>query len=225
MENKPQLKKLTEITDLVLDKLGAQPLSPTEMALKKKITDIFTELNEEERLIASAYLSTGKESETADMLGIEKKRVSAVLKHIKVKQALTLSGLLLQSRTSTAAEDLVRKLKLFIDTRVTDFFDIIDGKLIVKDFSKIPEDKISAIQSIKETKYGLEIKLVSKLEAIDLLSRLLGIEQSQKENSANVNIENASFRIEVRDLTSEAVGILPNHNEEGIENADFEELP
>ena len=225
MENKPQLKKLTEITDLVLDKLGAQPLSPTEMALKKKITDIFAELNEEERLITSAYLSTGKESETADMLGIEKKRVSVVLKHIKVKQALTLSGLLLQSRTSTAAEDLVRKLKLFIDTRVTDFFDIIDGKLIVKDFSKIPEDKISAIQSIKETKYGLEIKLVSKLEAIDLLSRLLGIEQSQKEKSANVNIENASFRIEVRDLTSEAVGILPNHNEEDIDSADFEELP
>lgn len=84
---------------------------------------------------------------------------------------------------------VLSKLKNFSDVQITDFFEI-DFKtntIQLKDFSKISPDKIAAIESIKETKNGIEIKLVDKRASVVDIGKHLGMFKEQIEGNFNHN--------------------------------------
>jgi phage terminase small subunit len=80
------------------------------------------------------------------------------------------------------------KLKNFADVKITDFFEVKDNSLQLKDFSKIPQEKIDAIESIKETKNGIEIKLVDKRACVVDLGKNMGMFKDQSEANINHNL-------------------------------------
>ncbi|MGE9516637.1 MAG: terminase small subunit [Solitalea-like symbiont of Tyrophagus putrescentiae] len=82
----------------------------------------------------------------------------------------------LQSKATITKEHLLSELETIINAKVTNYLDF-DGKDInYKDFSRLNEDKLKAIESIKHGKYGIELKLHNKSRAIERLSKMLGYE-------------------------------------------------
>jgi phage terminase small subunit len=83
---------------------------------------------------------------------------------------------------------VLTKLKNFSEADITDFFEIIRGKVTLKDFSKIPKEKIAAIESIKQTRNGIEIKLVDKKSSVIDIGRNKGMFKDVLEHSGDINI-------------------------------------
>lgn len=82
---------------------------------------------------------------------------------------------------------VLSKLKNFANAKITDYFDIKDNKMILKDLSKMDENKISSIEYIKETKSGIEIKLVDKRSSLLEIGKHLGMFKNQVSPEANNN--------------------------------------
>ena len=72
---------------------------------------------------------------------------------------------------------VLTKLKNFSDVDINDFFEIDkDGNVIkLKDLKELPREKTAAIESIKETRNGIEIKLVDKRLCVVDIGRHLGM--------------------------------------------------
>jgi hypothetical protein len=81
-------------------------------------------------------------------------------------------------------------------------------QLKLKAIEDIPEELIPAIQSIRETRDGLSIKLYDKLDALDKLARIMKLYESEDDDNKSVVIEN--FNVIVKGEKSELLKQLPN---------------
>ena len=50
------------------------------------------------------------------------------------------------------------------------------GRIVWKDFSTLPEAQIKAIEGIKETRHGIELKLHGKSWSIERICKILGFD-------------------------------------------------
>ena len=80
----------------------------------------------------------------------------------------------LQECSDIKKDEAVSSLTKILRASVLDAVSIVDGKVIVKNTSDIPEDLKPCISSIKSTKFGIEINFYDKIQAIDRLAKLLG---------------------------------------------------
>jgi hypothetical protein len=80
---------------------------------------------------------------------------------------------------------IIKDIQTELEVDISDIVDIEDGNIIVKDLKSIPSDIRKTIQSIKQTKHGIEVKLYDKQKARDQLMKHLGMTQ---EDSTQVNI-------------------------------------
>jgi hypothetical protein len=68
-------------------------------------------------------------------------------------------------------------------------------QLKLKALEDIPEELIPAIQSIRETKDGLSIKLYDKLDALDKLARIAKLYDAEDDANKSVVIENLNVTV------------------------------
>ncbi len=76
------------------------------------------------------------------------------------------------------SEDWVlTKLKNFSESNITDYFDIDnEGIIKLKDLTRLPKEKIEAIESIEQTEKGrIKIKLVDKRASVVDIGKHLGM--------------------------------------------------
>jgi phage terminase small subunit len=72
-------------------------------------------------------------------------------------------------------KDVLRELALVGFSRVTDFVRVVeDGSVRVTPTDDVPEDRLAAVASIKQTQSGIEVKLHSKVQALTKLGEALG---------------------------------------------------
>ena len=75
----------------------------------------------------------------------------------------------------SSKEALEKKLHTWLEADVRDYFDTKNGHITIKDLSLLTKDIANCIESIKETRHGIEIKLVSKVSAMDMLCKINGL--------------------------------------------------
>lgn len=80
----------------------------------------------------------------------------------------------LQKRSDIKKEEAVSSLTKILRASVLDVVSIVEGFVVVKNTSDIPEDLKPCISSIRETKFGIEVNFYDKIQAIDRLAKLLG---------------------------------------------------
>lgn len=80
---------------------------------------------------------------------------------------------------------VLSNLKNFADAKITDYFEIKGNSMVLKDFSKLTEDQIRAIESIEETRNGWKIKLVDKKSSVVDIGRTLGMFKDAIEGTVN----------------------------------------
>lgn len=99
------------------------------------------------------------------------KRVAERVKEIQAE---------LREKASITKQEAVRELTNIVRGRIIDVFEFTNGIIKIKDLSKLPDEIVSCISSIKETSTGTEIKLYDKIQAIDRLSRMMGWDEAEK---------------------------------------------
>ena len=84
----------------------------------------------------------------------------------------------LKSRTDNAfasKEAIEKRLYRWLTANINDFFDFVDGDISIKDLKSLPREITNCIESIKKNRGGIEIKLVSKVSAMDMLCKINGL--------------------------------------------------
>ena len=93
-------------------------------------------------------------------------------------------------RTEVTQDDVVKELAKIGFAQITDYIAVNNyGRVIIKPTAELEENKVGAIAGIKESSYGIEIKMNDKVKALELLGRHLGMFTDKQEIKAKVSIE------------------------------------
>ena len=88
-----------------------------------------------------------------------------------------------QERTEITQDKVLEELAAIAFARATDYAEVKDDQVIIKDTSGLSENQIKAIAGIKQSKFGIELKLNDKEKALELLGRHLGMFKDRVEVS------------------------------------------
>lgn len=85
-----------------------------------------------------------------------------------------------QKRTEITQDRVLKELAVIAFAKATDYAEVKDGQVIIKDTEELNEQQARAIAGIKEGKFGVEVKLNDKEKALELLGRHLGMFKDSK---------------------------------------------
>ena len=128
------------------------------------------------RAYRKAYPSV-KRDETAAQAG------SRMLRNVKVAAYIQERMQERQKRTEITQDRVLQELAAIAFAKATDYAEVKDECVKVKDTKELDEQQIRAIAGIKEGKFGIEVKLNDKEKALELLGRHLGMFKDKVEVS------------------------------------------
>ena len=128
------------------------------------------------RAYRKAYPSV-KRNETAAQAG------SRMLRNVKVAAYIQERMQERQKRTEITQDRVLQELAAIAFAKATDYAEVKDECVKVKDTKELDEQQIRAIAGIKEGKFGIEVKLNDKEKALELLGRHLGMFKDKVEVS------------------------------------------
>ena len=88
-----------------------------------------------------------------------------------------------QERTEVTQDQVVKELAAIAFAKATDYAEVRDGQVIIKNTTDLSDMMVRAIAGIKEGRNGVEIKLNDKGKALELLGRHLGMFKDRVEVS------------------------------------------
>ncbi|MEE0420026.1 MAG: terminase small subunit [Lachnospiraceae bacterium] len=94
-----------------------------------------------------------------------------------------------QKRTEITQDRVLEELAAIAFARATDYAEVKQDRVIIKDTADLTENQIKAIAGIKEGKFGIELKLNDKEKALELLGRHLGMFKEKVELSGGLDNE------------------------------------
>ncbi len=128
------------------------------------------------RAYRKAYPSV-KKDETAAQAG------SRMLRNVKVAGYIAERMQARQERTEITQDKVLEELAAIAFARATDYAEVKDDQVIIKDTAGLSENQIKAVAGIKQGKFGIEVKLNDKEKALELLGRHLGMFKDRVEVS------------------------------------------
>ena len=128
------------------------------------------------RAYRKAYPSV-KKDETAAQAG------SRMLRNVKVAEYIAERMQARQERTEITQDRVLEELAAIAFARATDYAEVKDDQVFIKDTAGLSENQIKAIAGIKQGKFGIEVKLSDKEKALELLGRHLGMFKDRVEVS------------------------------------------
>ena len=106
-----------------------------------------------------------------------------MLRNVKVAEYIAERMQARQERTEITQDKVLEELAAIAFARATDYAEVKDDQVIIKDTSGLSENQIKAIAGIKQGKFGVELKLSDKEKALELLGRHLGMFKDRVEVS------------------------------------------
>ena len=128
------------------------------------------------RAYRKAYPSV-KKDETAAQAG------SRMLRNVKVAEYIAERMQARQKRTEITQDRVLEELAAIAFAKATDYAEVKDDQVFIKDTAGLSENQIKAIAGIKQGKFGIEVKLGDKEKALELLGRHLGMFKDRVEVS------------------------------------------
>lgn len=98
-----------------------------------------------------------------------------MLRNVKVQKYIADRMQERQKRTEITQDRVVQELAAIAFLKVTDYAEVINGCVKIKNTGDLNDDQIRAIAGIKEGANGIEIKFNDKEKALELLGRHLGM--------------------------------------------------
>lgn len=99
----------------------------------------------------------------------------------------------IKEKSDITKEKILRELECIVNAKITDYVELKDGKLSFKDFELLNENQVKAIESVKQGKNGIELKLHGKSWSIERICKMLGYDAPLKiEGKKVVDFESMS---------------------------------
>lgn len=117
-----------------------------------------------------AAIRAGYSARTAEF------QASRLLSNVKVKQNLQKLQAEARTKSDITREEVLSELGAIIRAKITNYMTFDGGRIVWKDFSTLPEAQIKAIEGIKETRHGIELKLHGKSWSIERICKILGFD-------------------------------------------------
>lgn len=108
---------------------------------------------------------------------------SRMLRNAKVAEYIQKRMQDRQKRTEITQDRVLQELAAIAFAKTTDYAEIKNECVRIKDTGDLDEQQVRAIAGIKEGKFGVEIKLNDKEKALELLGRHLGMFKDKVEVS------------------------------------------
>ena len=89
-------------------------------------------------------------------------------------------------RAEIKAEDILAEYKAIAFANGTDYAEIKNGYVKLKDTEDLDEYKKKAISSIEETKFGISVKTHDKMKALEMLAKYVGLLENDKEDKNEI---------------------------------------
>lgn len=107
-------------------------------------------------------------------------QAARLLAKVNIQEYLQTLRYEMELQAEVTRERILNELKLMLNARISDYL-TFDGKAIkFKSFDDLLDGQIKAIEGIKKTRNGIEIKLHGKTWAIDRICKLLGFDEPEK---------------------------------------------
>ena len=134
------------------------------------------------------YLETGNASEayrtaySTDRMkpATIKRKAKFLLDHEKIRTTIGQLREELREVSDIRKRRVLYELNSILEAKITDFIECGYGTFVLKDLSQLPEEMVRAIESIKHTQYGVEIKLQGKSWVTERICKMLGYNAAQK---------------------------------------------
>ena len=112
-----------------------------------------------------------------------------LLRNVKVAEYVNKRMQDRQERTEITQDQVIEELAAIAFARATDYAEVRNGSVRIRDTGELSEKQIKAIAGIKEGKFGIELKLNDKEKALELLGRHLGMFKDKVEVSGTLENE------------------------------------
>ena len=137
-------------------------------------------LTEKQKLFVEEYLVDLNATKAAKRAGYSEKTAAEqacrLLINVKVQEAIQKAMEKRRHRTGITQDRVLQELAAIGFSKSTDFVHIDDhGCVILTPTDDLTEDQQRAIASIKEGKFGIEVKSYDKIRALELLGQHLGM--------------------------------------------------
>lgn len=125
---------------------------------------------------------------------------SRLLTKVKIQDEITKAMEDRGKRTGVTQDRVLAELSAIAFAKATDYVEVSDnGTVKIKPTTNLSDEQKKAIAGIKEGANGIEIKLVDKTKALEMLSRHLGLFNDK----LNVNVESIEIIEDIGDLESD----------------------
>ena len=125
-----------------------------------------------------------------------------LLRNVKVADYIEKRMQERQERTEITQDRVLEELAAIAFAKATDYAEVKNGAVLIRDTAELSEEQVRAIAGIKEGKFGIELKLNDKEKALELLGRHLGMFKDKVELSGSLNSE----KTKLDDLISQMRG-------------------
>lgn len=154
---------------------------------QEKFCNYYLEIGNASEAYRRAYSCGGKKDKTVWRMACElmdNPKVSARINELQDKQ---------REKSDIKKEDILRMLKNIMYADIRDFLTIRDGKVTFKDSSEWTDGMAMQVESVKQTKEGIEIKLNGRAWSIQRICKMLGFDAPQELNftSTPISMEEA----------------------------------
>jgi phage terminase small subunit len=166
-----------------------------------------TKLTPKQEKFCCRYIETGNASEayryaynTSRMKSDSvNRKAKELLDHVKISARISELQDELKQVHDIKKDRIMYELRAIMEAKITDYLElnqvpihtgkmdddgneiiVMSSALVFKDFSKLTEMQVRAIESMKDTKYGIELKLHGKSWSIERICKMLGYEAPKK---------------------------------------------
>lgn len=155
-------------------------------AKQEKFCNYYLECGNASEAYRRAYSCSKMKPETVNRMAFDlmnNRKIAARIEELRAG---------MEQRSNFTKDNAVSILRDIATANVTDVFVVNQGKnyttILVKDLSTLPMNVQRAIMSVKSSDKGFEVKLYSKIDAIERLSKLLGWDEPVKADvKADIN--------------------------------------
>lgn len=154
-------------------------------------------LTPKQAMFAHQYLIDLNGKQAAIRAGYSEKtaefQASNLLRLIKVQKLITELQAKSREHCDITKEEVLRELSAILRANIKDYLSFDGTKIKFKSFDELSDRQMKAIESIKETRNGIEIKLHGKSWSIDRICKILGFDMPQDMNIMFENMDDATL--------------------------------
>lgn len=153
-------------------------------------------LSVKQELFCQAYTETGNASEAYRRaycsVGMKDKTINEcackLLVNPKVAARIRVLQNELKEKSDLSKERILEELECILDAKITDYVELESGLLKFKDFADLSERQVKAIESVKQGRNGIELRLHGKSWTIERICKMLGYDAPDRvENTINMS--------------------------------------